>query len=269
MSYLQDSKPQKVTVKTIKRLKGVRPIVATTAYDAIFTRFVDPCVDLILVGDSVGDTFLGYQTTVPVTLDTIVHHAAAVNRANPQSLIVGDLPFSLAYESIDSLLASCRRLMQEGGVQAIKIEVGHESLFPKIETLVAAGIPVMGHIGLLPQSINALGSYRSYGNRESGKRRLIDWALQLQNVGCFSVLGEAIKAETSAEISQTLAVPFIGIGCGNRCDGQILVISDILGMSESIPSFAKVFANIGEQIREGVSQYASEVKAGTFPEEKR
>jgi 3-methyl-2-oxobutanoate hydroxymethyltransferase len=265
MSYLQDSQPQKVTVKTIKQLKGVRPIVAITAYDAIFTRFVDPYVDLILIGDSVGNTFLGFEDTVAVTLDMMVHHSAAVCRAKPKSLIVADLPFSLAYESMDSLLRSCRRLVQEGGVHAIKIEVGHESLFPKIETLIAAGIPIMGHIGLLPQNIHALGSYRSYGNRESGKRRLLDWALQLQGIGCFSILGEAIRAETATEITEALTVPFIGIGCGNSCDGQILVLSDILGMSENTPSFAKIFAQVGTQITKGITKYADEVKSRTFP----
>jgi len=268
MGYLQDSNRSKVNVKTIKKLKGLRPIVALTAYDALFTRLVDPYVDIILVGDSVGNTFLGLEDTTAVTLDMMVHHTAAVCRAKPSAMVVADVPFSLAYESEDKLIATGRRLMQEGGAQAIKIEVGHESLFSKVEMLVAAGIPVMGHIGLLPQNIHALGSYRSYGNRETGKRRLIDWALQLQGVGCFSVLGEMIKPETSAEITQALQVPFIGIGCGNQCDGQIIVLSDILHLGGEAPSFAKVFADIGQLIQSGVSAYADAVKDGSFPEKK-
>ncbi len=268
MGYLQDSDRSKVNVKTIKKLKGVRPIVALTAYDALFARLVDPYVDLILIGDSVGNTFLGFEDTTAVTLDMMVHHSAAVSRAKPSAMVVADIPFSLAYESEDKLLESARRLMQEGGAQAVKIEVGHDSLFPKIEMLVAAGIPVVGHIGLLPQNIHALGSYRSYGNRETGKRRLIDWALQLQGVGCFSILGEMIKPETAAEVTQALQVPFIGIGCGTQCDGQIIVLSDILGMADDAPSFAKVFAEVGKLIQSGVSEYAEAVKNRSFPKKK-
>lgn len=268
MGYLQSSNRPNVNVKTIKKLKGERPIVAITAYDALFARLVDPYVDLILIGDSVGNTHLGFEDTTPVTLDMMVHHTAAVSRAKPSAFVLADVPFSLAYESEDKLLETGRRLIQEGGAQGIKIEVGHESLFPKVEKLVAAGIPVMGHIGLLPQNIHALGSYRSYGNRETGKRRLIDWALQLQGVGCFSVLGEMIKAETSEEIAQALQVPFIGIGCGPHCDGQIIVLPDILGMSEGLPSFAKVFAEVGKAIQFGIEGYAKAVIDGSFPEKK-
>lgn len=266
MGYLNDASRSKVNVKTLKKLKGVRPIVAITAYDALFARLVDPYVDLILVGDSVGNTFLGFDDTTAVTLDMMVHHTAAVTRAKPTAMVVADVPFSLAYESDDRLLQTARRLMQEGGAQAVKIEVGHESLFPRLEMLVAAGIPVVGHIGLLPQNIHALGSYRSYGNRETGKRRLIDWALQLQAAGCFSVLGEMIKPETAVEITQSLQVPFIGIGCGHQCDGQIIVLSDILGMHEHPPSFAKVFAEVGQLVQQGVSAYAEAVKDRSFPE---
>jgi 3-methyl-2-oxobutanoate hydroxymethyltransferase len=265
MSYLNEGKTQRMTVKSIKQLKGSRPIVALTAYDALFTRLVDPFIDLLLVGDSVGNTFLGYADTVSVTLETMLHHTAAVNRARPHALLVADLPFSLAYESPDALLGSCRRLVQEGGAQAIKIEVGHPDLFPKIERLIAAGIPIMGHIGLLPQNIHALGSYRSYGNRETGKRRLMDWALQLQAVGCFSVLGEMIQPDCAREITQTLQIPFIGIGCGNECDGQILVLSDVMGMSENPPSFAKVFSAVGEAVRAGAASYSRAVVERQFP----
>jgi len=268
MGYLQDSNRSKVNVKTIKKLKGVRPIVALTAYDALFTRLVDPYVDLILVGDSVGNTFLGFEDTTAVTLEMMIHHSSAVSRTKPTAMVVADIPFSLAYESENRLITTARRLMQEGGAQAVKIEVGHESLFRKVEMLVAAGIPVMGHIGLLPQNIHALGSYRSYGNRETGKRRLLDWALQLQGVGCFSVLGEMIKPETATEVTQALQVPFIGIGCGPECDGQIIVLSDILAMGGEAPSFAKVFAEVGKLIQSGVSGYAEAVRNGSFPEKK-
>lgn len=260
----ENGKP-KLTVKSIQQMKGKEKIVAITAYDALWARMVDPYVDLVLVGDSVGNTMLGYEDTVSVTLDVMKHHAAAAARAQPQSLLVVDLPFSLAYQSMDLLLDSCRQLMQIQGVQAIKIEVGDESLFQKIRTLIKAGIPILGHIGLLPQNINALGNYRSYGNRESGKKRLIDWALALQDAGCFCVLGEAIKAHTAAEITQALNVPFIGIGCGAECDGQILVITDVLGMSEYIPGFATVFADLKAPIKKGMEDYSDAVKAGKFP----
>jgi 3-methyl-2-oxobutanoate hydroxymethyltransferase len=265
MAYLNDPDRTQVTVKTLKKLKGVRPIVALTAYDALFARLVDPYVDMILVGDSVGNTLLGFEDTTAVTLDMMVHHTAAVSRAKPKAMVVADVPFSLAYESEDLLLGTARRLMQEGGAQAIKIEVGHASLFGKIEMLVAAGIPVVGHIGLLPQNIHALGSYRSYGNRETGKRRLIDWALQLQGAGCFCVLGEMIHAVSAAEIRDALQVPFIGIGCGPDCDGQILVLSDVIGMQDQAPSFAKAFVEAGKLIRSGIEAYAEAVKSRQFP----
>jgi 3-methyl-2-oxobutanoate hydroxymethyltransferase len=265
MSYLHEPNAPRMTVKSVKQLKGIRPIVALTAYDTLFARLVGPSVDILLVGDSVGNTFLGYEDTVPVTIDTMIHHTAAVSRAGVSALLVADLPFTLAYESFDLLLGSCRRLVQEGGAQAIKIEVGHEELFPKIEKLIAAGIPIMGHIGLLPQNINALGSYRSYGNRETGRRRLLDWALQLQSCGCFAVLGEMIKPECARELSETLQVPFIGIGCGSHCDGQILVITDVLGMSPKVPGFAKVFAEVGKAVQDGAAAYAKAVTEREFP----
>jgi 3-methyl-2-oxobutanoate hydroxymethyltransferase len=266
MGYLQNARQEKTTVKTIRNLKGVRPIVCITAYDALFASLVDPYVDLILVGDSVANTLLGYEDTVMVSLDMICHHSAAVSRAKPRALVVADLPFTLAYESMDKLLVSARRLMQEGGVQAIKIEVGNESLFPKIATLVDAGIPVIGHIGLLPQNIHALGSYRSYGNREEGKQRLLAWAKALEAAGCFAVLGEMIQPDASAMLSESLTVPFIGIGCGNRCDGQILVLTDLLGLGRKVPGFAKQYANLAEGVRSAVSLYSTEVEQRKFPE---
>lgn len=255
------------TTSSIRKLKGQRPIVCVAAYDTIFASIADSAgVDLILVGDSMGTTFLGFPSTVPVTLEMIAHHTAAVSRAHPQALIVADIPFALASMSFDRLLEGCAHLMQNCGAAAVKIE-GGQSFAPTIARLVDAGVPVLGHIGLLPQRINELGSYRSYGKTEAGAQRLIKDALALQEAGAFAIVGEMIAADTSRKITQELTIPFIGIGCGPDCDGQILVISDILGLTlGGYPSFSKQYANIAKAAREALSAYTDDVRQGRFPQ---
>ncbi len=265
----EDNDRRMVTVKTIQQLKGKRPIVAVTAYDAAVARLVDPFVDWILVGDSVGNNQLGFSDTVPVTLDMMVHHTAAVCRAGPKSLVVSDVPFALAYRDLDVLLDGCCRLLQEGGARAVKIEVGSEAVIDKIKVLVEAGIPVVGHIGLLPQTVQVLGGYRSFGKHEQGRMRLLDWAKKLEQAGCFSVLGEMVAPAAALAIKEALEVPFIGIGCGAGCDGQILVINDILGLNEQVPGFVKRYGDLAGEIRKAVGSYADDVRAGRFPEPPR
>lgn len=247
--------------------KGERPIVAVTAYDAVVAQYADAAgVDLILVGDSVGTTQLGFETTVPVTLDMMLHHTAAVARAKPKALIVADIPFGVAHDDFSALLNACRRLMQEAGAEAVKIE-GGESMADTVRRLVAAGIPVLGHIGLLPQNFYQLGGYRKFGRSDAEKSVLLEDALALESAGCFAVLCEMIDGTLAGTIATQLAVPLIGIGSGPHCDGQILVSNDLLGMNAGyIPSFVKQYTNLGDQMKNAFSAYADEVRTSKFPE---
>jgi 3-methyl-2-oxobutanoate hydroxymethyltransferase len=261
-----DSSHSVHTVKSIRALKGERRIVALTAYDALFARWIDQAgVDLILVGDSVGTTYLGYPSTVPVTLEDIIHHTRAVVRSQPKALVVADLPFPYGRYSRDRLLEASARLLSEGGASAIKIETD-ASAAPEIKLLVDAGIPVIGHIGLLPQRYNAIGGYRRYGAKASEAETLLQDAAALEAAGCFCLLGEMIEASTAARITAQSKVPFIGIGCGKDCDGQILVSTDLLGLNPTPPpSFVKVYADLASQVSSAVAAYADDVREGKFP----
>lgn len=257
----------RMSTQTIARLKGERPIVAVTAYDAPMARYADEAgIDLILVGDSVGTTQLGFESTVPVTLDMMLHHTAAVTRAKPQALVVSDIPFAIAHGEFTELLHACRRLMQEAGAEAVKIEGGIH-MAPTIERLTRAGIPVLSHIGLLPQQFYQIGSYRKFGRSEAEKARLVDDALALEKAGCFAVLCEMVDGTVAGVIAQQLTVPLIGIGSGPHCDGQILVINDLLGITIGhVPSFVKQYADLGDQVKAALVTYAKEVKKRDFPE---
>lgn len=256
----------RTTTQTIARLKGERPIVAVTAYDALMAGYADAAgVDLILVGDSVGTTQLGFESTVPVTLDMMLHHTAAVTRAKPQALVVSDIPFAIAHGDFADLLHACSRLMQEAGAEAVKIE-GGVSMVPAIERLTRAGVPVLAHIGLLPQQFHQLGGYRKFGRSEAEKVVLVDDALALEKVGCFAVLCEMVDGTVAGVIAQQLTVPLIGIGSGPHCDGQILVTNDLLGMTIGhVPSFVKQYAQLGDQVKAAFAAYANEVKNRDFP----
>jgi 3-methyl-2-oxobutanoate hydroxymethyltransferase len=256
----------KITTQTISRLKGERPIVAVTAYDAVMAHYANAAgVDLILVGDSVGTTQLGFSNTVPVTLEMIVHHAAAVARAKSNALVVADIPFAVAHDDFSRLLDACRRLMQEAGVEAVKIEGGADRA-PSIERLVRAGIPVLGHIGLLPQNFHQLGGYRKFGKTDEEKSVLVDDALSLERAGCFAVICEMIEGTVAGAIANELQIPLIGIGSGPHCDGQILVCNDLLGMNTGyVPTFVKQYGRVGEAIQAALLEYAEEVKTRQFP----
>jgi 3-methyl-2-oxobutanoate hydroxymethyltransferase len=259
----------KTTVQTIRACKRQRPIVAVTAYDAIFARLASEAgVDLLLVGDSVGTTALGFETTVPVTLAMMLHHTAAVARARPQPLLVADVPFGEAHYGFDRLLEACQALMQQGGAEAVKIE-GGAAMADKISRLVAAGIPVLGHIGLLPQQVHALGGYRRFGKAAAERQSLLADARALEAAGVFAVVGEMIEGSCAGELRQALNCPLIGIGCGPDCDGQILVSTDLLGLNAGkVPSFVQLYAQLGQAAREAIGQYAAEVRSGTFPPRK-
>ncbi len=239
---LSDIKP---STKYIYQLKSKRTIVGLTAYDAIMSKLVSKAgVDFILVGDSVGTTMLGYETTIPVTIDDMVHHTAAVRRGLPGCLVVADLPFGEASLSFDRLLDSARRLMQ-CGADAVKIE-GGKDVADDIEKLVATGIPVMGHIGLLPQTVKAIGGYRKFGtNREEADDLYTD-AISLEEAGCFAIIAEMMDEQIATKLAAQILPPLIGIGSGHQTDGQILVTHDLLGLTPSpLPSFVKPCATLG------------------------
>ena len=255
----------KMTTQTLRALKGQRPIVCVTAYDTPTARCADEAgVDLILVGDSVGNNVLGFANTVPVTLDMMVHHAAAVSRAKTEALVVADLPFGDAHLRRGDVVRACRRLIQEGGVEAVKVE-GGATLATTVEHLIQAGIPVMGHIGLQPQQVNVLGGYRRFGKSEAEGETLLADAQALEKAGVFAIVVEMLDAKLAAELTQKIGVPIIGIGSGPDCDGQILVAHDILGINEHAPSFAKAYAKLHETMRGAFAEYAKEVRGKVYP----
>ena len=256
----------KTTVHTIRSLKAEPlPIVAVTAYDAILAQLASEAgVDMILVGDSVGTTYLGFNTTIPVTLDMIVHHTACVARVQPRSLIVADVPFATAHS--ERLLEACTRLLQKGGAEAVKLE-GGRAIAEKVHLLSMAGIPVLGHIGLLPQNIHTLGKYRRFGISPEECKKLNNDATALEKAGAFAIIGEMIEPECAKNISRSLKIPLIGIGSGAQCDGQIVVTPDLLGLTlKKMPRFVKPLVNLKETIREALTTYTKGVQQRTYPQ---
>ena len=251
----------KPTTKYLNGLKGKRPIVGLTAYDAIMSKLIAKAgVDFILVGDSVGTTLLGYDTTIPVTIDDMVHHTSAVRRGNPGCLVVADLPFGEASFSFDRLLESSRRLMQNGA-DAVKIE-GGKDVADDIEKLVATGIPVMGHIGLLPQTVKAIGGYRKYGASREEADSLYTDAISLEEAGCFAVIGEMMDERLTVQLASQILPPLIGIGSGSQCDGQILVTHDLLGLTPSpLPSFVTPCATLGLDGLNALTGYVQKIRS--------
>jgi 3-methyl-2-oxobutanoate hydroxymethyltransferase len=257
-----------INTKSIKSLKGVRPIVATTAYDAVMATLADRAgVDLLLVGDSVGTTLLGFDSTVQVNLEMMVHHTSAVSRVNPNALVVSDLPFGYSYDQYDVIFNACRTLIQSGGCSAVKIEGGME-LAPTVKRLVDSGIPILGHIGLLPQQINNLGAYRKFGKSSAENEQLIQDAKALEASGCFAIVGEMIDAQVARQITDALDVPLIGIGSGVHCDGQILVSNDLLGFTtQKVPSFVQSFGALSKEVSFAFEKYKKAVRERHFPNE--
>lgn len=238
-----------------------RAIVALTAWDYAIAQLLDAAgVDLILVGDSLA-VVLGYDTTLPVTLDEMIHHAKAVRRGVKRALLVVDLPFLTYQESISQAMHSAGRVLKETGAQAVKLEGGHPAMVETVDRLVQAGIPVMGHVGLTPQSLHQLG-LRQQGKSPEAGERILNEAIALEQAGVFSIVLEHIPPQLALQITQKLRIPTIGIGAGFECDGQILVTSDVLGLSEKQPPFAKVYTNLREEITKAVQNYALEVRNG-------
>ncbi len=259
---------EKWTVTRIRNRKGKGKIVSLTAYDYATARLVDEAgIHLIIVGDSLGMTVLGYESTIPVTMDDMRHHTAAVMRGVKRALVVADMPFLSFQVSVEQAVDNAGRLIKEAGADAVKIE-GGAFRAPVVRALVENGIPVMGHIGLTPQSVRAMGGYKVQGRSEEDAQRLKEDAAALEEAGIFSLVLEGIPAGLAAGITSAISIPTIGIGAGPDCDGQVLVIHDLLGMSGDFqPRFVKRYANLGDDMRLAFEAYRREVEDGTFPGE--
>lgn len=256
----------RVSIHDLRKMKaGGEKIIALTAYDYPTAKIIDACdIPVILVGDSLGMVVLGFESTIPVTLETMIHHSQAVTRAAKRAIVVGDMPFGTYHLDAKQALSNALRLVQEGGVTAVKLE-GGKVVSEQVERIVAAGIPVMGHIGLTPQYVHQLGGYKVQGKTEDAAERLLEDALALEEAGAFSLVLECIPSTLGERISRSLSIPTIGIGAGPFCDGQIQVLSDILGLSDYVPKHARQYVKMPEIIRQAVTGYMQEVARGEFP----
>jgi 3-methyl-2-oxobutanoate hydroxymethyltransferase len=260
---------KKRTIQAIISMKkSGEKISMLTAYDASFAALIDAAgIDMVLVGDSLGNVLLGYNSTIPVTMEEMLHHCKAAGRGIKQALLVGDMPF-LSYQVSDSeAIANAGRFLKEAGCDAVKLEGGTE-VAETVKAIVRAGIPVMGHIGLTPQTASQLGGYKVQGRDADSARRLLQSARDLEAAGAFAIVLECIPAQLSEAISKKVSIPTIGIGAGKHCDGQVLVTHDMVGMFDKfIPSFVKKYVNLAPQIKAAVTAYHEEVKNGNFPAE--
>jgi len=256
--------PKRQTSVDIRGRKGGEKIVVLTAYTAPVARLLDPHVDLLLVGDSLGMVVYGMPDTLGVTLDMMIAHSRAVVNASSQAMVLVDMPFGSYQESPEQAFRSCARVMAETGAGAVKLEGGVE-MAPAIRFLAERGIPVMGHVGLTPQHVNVFGGFRAQGREPEAKERILKNALAIQEAGAFAVVLESMPETLGRDITHRLAIPTIGIGASPACDGQVLVVDDMLGLTENPPAFVKQFAHVGKQIEQAASAYAKEVKSGTFP----
>jgi 3-methyl-2-oxobutanoate hydroxymethyltransferase len=267
MPYLKPERPEKVNAPSLKASKqrGER-LVCLTAYDFPTARIVDEAgIDIILVGDSLGNVVLGYGNTVPVTLDEILIHLKAVRRAVQRALLVADMPYGSFHTGADDAVKNALRLIKEGGAEAIKLEGGHKRV-QLVKRLVDEEIAVMGHIGLTPQSINKLGAYRVQGKTAVTARQLLDDARALEDAGAFAIVLEVVPREIASLITESISIPTIGIGAGAGCDIQVLVLHDMLGLSfGKLARFVRPYANLHQVITEAVTRYADDVRSGTYP----
>ena len=256
-----------VTVPDIleRKISG-KKITALTAYDYSFAKLLDATeIDIILVGDSLGMVSLGHENTLAVTLEKMIDHTQAVKRGAIRALVVGDMPFMSYQVSVEQAVTNAGRLIQEGGASAIKLE-GGSFMADRVQAIVHAGIPVMGHIGLTPQSVHQFGGYKVQGKNYFDSQKIRQDANDLQNAGVFALVMEGIPGELAEEITAKLKVPTIGIGAGNKCDGQILVLHDLLGLNQNfVPKFVKQYAQLADNLKNAVSEYILEVRAESFP----
>lgn len=251
----------------LKGMKGEKKITMLTAYDAPMARIMDNAgIDTILVGDSVGPVMLGYPNTIPVTIDEMIHHTRAVSRGTKRALLIIDMPFMSYQESIEQAKRNAGRMLKESGAEAVKLE-GGVAMHDTIKALVDVDIPVCAHIGLTPQSIHRMGGYKVQGKGKD-LERIIDDARAVEDAGAFMVVLECVPRQLAKEITDMISIPTIGIGAGPDCDGQVLVIHDVLGMvSDFRPKFVKQYRNYSEDIEKAVKEYIDEVSSGTFPDD--
>jgi 3-methyl-2-oxobutanoate hydroxymethyltransferase len=262
------SKSKKVRVPDLAPMKERRErIVMLTCYDATMARVFDNAgIDLMLVGDSLGHVILGLNSTIPVTLDQIIHHTRAVAHGSSRALVVADMPFLTYQVSVEQAMHNVGRLFQEGGAAAVKVE-GGRSVADVISRLTSAGLPVMGHIGLTPQHVHRLGGMRRQAQDKEAAQALLEDALALENAGAFAVVLEAIPDSVAQGVTDRLKIPTIGIGAGPHCDGQVLVSYDMLGLFDTfVPPFVKQYAQLGKTVRSAAKNYISEVRCGTYPQ---
>lgn len=261
----------KNTVSTFKKAKeNKEKLTMLTAYDYSTARLFDEAgINSILVGDSLGNVILGYEDTLSVTMEDMIHHSAAVARGAKNALVVCDMPFMSYQASVYDAVTNAGRLMKEGRANAVKLE-GGEEVCPQIKAITECGIPVVAHLGLTPQSINAFGGYKVQGRDLEAAKKLIDDAVAVEKAGAFALVLECVPTEIATKITEKLTIPTIGIGAGNGCDGQVLVYQDMLGMfSDYTPKFVKQYANVGTIIKDAVTDYINEVNSSAFPDETR
>jgi 3-methyl-2-oxobutanoate hydroxymethyltransferase len=257
----------RVTITQIKEMKQKgEKIAMLTAYDYSTAKLIEEVgIPLILVGDSLGTVVLGYGSTIPVTMDEMLHHTKAVVRGTTRALVIGDMPFMSYQVSVEDALLNAARFLKEGGAQAVKLE-GGENVADTVKKIVSSGIPVMGHIGLTPQSINQLGGFKIVGKTPEAAVRVLNDAIALDEAGAFAIVLECVPEPLSKLITETVSVPTIGIGAGKYCDGQVLVINDMLGLfTDFVPKHTKQYARLFETIKKATADYIAEVQAGTFP----
>jgi 3-methyl-2-oxobutanoate hydroxymethyltransferase len=273
MSIIPNGNSAKVTVPELLQRKSTaadstnkKKITCLTAYDYPTARLMDEAgVDVVLVGDSVAMVVLGYESTLPLTMEEALHHTKAVRRGVQRALVVADMPFGTYQGDVNEALKNAVRFVKEAGAEAVKVEGGERRL-EVIARLTEAEIPVMGHVGLTPQSVNAMGGYRVQGKTAGGAEQLLRDARAVEAAGAFSIVLEGIPRELAAEITKSVRIPTIGIGAGPDCDGQILVLHDLLGLTfQEPPKFARRYANVGEVISQAVREYCADVQGGTFP----
>ena len=261
---------RRVTTRSFAQAKERRePLVMVSAYDALFARLADEGgVDAILVGDSLGNVVAGYDTTVPVTLEQMIHHGAAVRRGAQRAMVVVDMPFLTYQVTTERALLNAGRVMQETRCDAVKLEGGSPELAETTAALVRAGIPVIGHLGFTPQSVHVLGGFRVQGRGDEGAQRLLDEARRLEDAGVFAVVLELVPAALAARVTEALRVPTIGIGAGAACDGQVLVLPDLLGLTDGFaPKFLKRYAALADGTRDAVRAFAADVRRRAYPGE--
>jgi 3-methyl-2-oxobutanoate hydroxymethyltransferase len=257
---------EKKTAKHIRQMKSREKIAVLTAYDYLTAQLLDEVgIDAILVGDSAGMVFSGYETTLPVTMEEILYHTRAVRRGVRRALLIGDMPFMSYQACPEDAMRSAGRFLQEAGAEAVKVE-GGQHMAKTIRRLTQAGIPVMSHLGLTPQSIHQFGGYQVRGKTQEEAERLIQDALIIEEAGCFSVVLEKVPADLAGEVTARLSIPTIGIGAGPHCDGQVLVAHDMLGLFEKFrPKFVRQYAQVAEQMRQAFQAYIRDVKEEKFP----